>query len=435
MGDNRAATRAPGAEPAAEKKGPAPDAGGGGAVPEGAAADPGSALTVLAASYGAQLIGVLQGAGGNAEVDAELSSLQEGAQLAAKAKADKDAVAGMNDGEKVEKYGGKKKGEGGGGGAPAPGAENAPPPGVPEPGAASGFHASRAAELAGLANQHATVASSLGAAAAVPGLAPELVAFLSEGAAQSMAQQAALSALSATYASVGASLAGSEFIGAAMPGASTAALYENRAMSIQSVVTTLDTMCGEYDAALGAEQAKIAECDTMIADLMKQIGEASAKKGPEGGGGGGGGAPGAEAKTESKGPGSAPPGQGPAPAPAGKKGAAGAESKSASSGAGSTGNTGLPPAPEAAPQVDGAQAKAPGGGAGGGGGAAMTGAAGDPVAAITAQVEQQKTKKTGIESQISANQSLINAIRAYRDQMNALLAAYTSGSTPPGAAG
>ncbi len=134
MGDNRAATRAPGAEPAAEKKGPAPDAGGGGAVPEGAAADPGSALTVLAASYGAQLIGVLQGAGGNAEVDAELSSLQEGAQLAAKAKADKDAVAGMNDGEKVEKYGGKKKGEGGGGGAPAPGAENAPPPGVPEPG-------------------------------------------------------------------------------------------------------------------------------------------------------------------------------------------------------------------------------------------------------------------------------------------------------------
>jgi|GEM_PF-3260764 len=426
MGDNRDATRAPGAAPAAEKKGPAPDAGGGGAVPEGAAADPGSALTVLAASYGAQLIGVLQGAGGNAEVDAELASLTEGQQLAAKAKADKDAVAGMNDGEKVEKYGSKQKGEGGGGGeAPAPGAENAPPPGVPEQGAAAGFHASRAGELSSLAGQHGTVASSLGAAAATPGLAPELAAFLGEGASQSMAQQAALSGLASTYAAVGASLAGSEFIGAAMPSAGTAALYANRVAAIQGVVSTLDAMCGEYDTALGTEQEKIAECDTVIAELMQRISEASAKKGPEEGGG----APGAEANSDSKGPGSAPPGQ-EAKAPE-KKSAPGAQAKSASASSGSTGNTGLPPAPAPAPapQVDAAQAKS------GGGGAAMGGAQADPVAGITAQVEQQKTKKSGIESQISANQSLISAIKAYRDQMNSLLAAYSSGSTPPGAAG
>ena len=278
MGDNRDATRAPGAAPAAEKKAPAADAGGGGAVPEGAAADPGSALTMLAANYGAQLVGMMQSAGGNAEVDAELSSLLEGQAVAAQAKSEKDAISAMSDGEKVEKHGGKgggggegAKGEGGGGPAP-----DQPPPGVADPGAAAGFHAARGGEVAALAAQHASVAASLGAASAVPGLAPELVAFLGEGAAQSAAQQAALNALASTYSQVGGALAGSEFLGAAMPSSGTAAQYEVRVQAIAGVVSTLDAMCGEYDAAVASEQAKMSECDALIVQLQTQVAEAAA---------------------------------------------------------------------------------------------------------------------------------------------------------------
>lgn len=394
MGDNRDAGRAPGAAPAAEKKQPAPEAAGGGAVPEGAAADPGSALTVLAASYGSTLIGVLQGAAGNAEVDAELSSLQEGLQVAAQAKQDKEAFGSMSDGEKLEKYGGKGEGGGGGGGgggeAKAP-AEGQPPPGVADPGAAAGFHATRQGEVMNLAAQHGAVVAALSAAMATPGLAPELVAFLGEGVSQSAQQQAALSGLAAAYAQAAGVLAGSEFAGAAMPSQSVPALYEQRIAAIQGVVSTLDAMVGEYDAALVAEQAKIAECDTAIVDLQTQLSEAAAAKGG-GDGGAGGGAGGAESKAG--GAGGA--GAGSAPAPAG------AEAKSAGPGGG--------------------------GGAGAGGG-------GDQTAAISAQINQQTAKKKGIEAQISANQGLINTMKSYRDQMNVLLGAYSAGSAPPSGGG
>ena len=438
MGDNRDATRAPGAAPAAEKKAPAADAGGGGAMPEGAAADPGSALTMLAANYGAQLVGMMQSAGGNAEVDAELSSLLEGQAVAAQAKSEKDALNAMSDGEKVEKHGAKggggggegAKGEGGGGAGAGP---DQAPPGVADPGAAAGFHAARGGEVAALAAQHASVAASLGAASAVPGLAPELVAFLGEGAAQSAAQQAALNALASTYSQVGGALAGSEYLGAAMPSSGTAAQYEVRVQAIAGVVSTLDAMCGEYDAAVASEQAKITECDALIVQLQTQIAEAAAAKG-DAGGAGGGGAPGAADATKSS---SHPPGQEPAaakktstPAPAGggtgkTSGAAGGGAKTEGPAAsqGSTGNMGLPPEPAAAAAPEpAAEAKAgPGGG--------------DAAAALTAQIEQQRTKKQGIESQISSNTALINAIKTYRDQMNGLLAAYSGGSTPPAGGG
>ncbi|MBL8784829.1 MAG: hypothetical protein JNJ59_08025, partial [Deltaproteobacteria bacterium] len=75
--------------PAAKKKDAGADAGGPAPMPEGAAADPGSALTVLAQSYGSQLIGVMQGAAGNAETDRELATLQEAKTVAATAKTDR----------------------------------------------------------------------------------------------------------------------------------------------------------------------------------------------------------------------------------------------------------------------------------------------------------------------------------------------------------
>lgn len=436
MGDNRDAGRAPGAAPAAEKKAPDVDAGGGagaGPVPDGAAANPESALTMLEANYGPQLVGMLQSAAGNAEVDAELASLRAGQQVAAKAKAEQDAFDTMTDGQKLEKYGGKGAAKGGGGAAPAAeGAKHEPPPGVAQPADVQTFHTSRAGELQSLAGQHGTVAGTLGAAAAAPGLSPEIVAFLTTGAAQSAAQQTALTGLAATYAEVGASLAGSQFIGAAMPGQEAQGLYEVRIGALQGVVGAMDSMVGEFDSAVAAEQAKIADCDTQIADLMKQITEAAAaaKIAEAAKGGGAGAGAGAAPKEEAKGPGSAPPGQEAKPAAADKKGdakgAKGGDAKPTS--AGSTGNLGLGPGPDAAEKK--APADAGGGGAGGGPGAAP---AVDPTIALNKQIETQKTKKQSIEAEVASHQSFINAVKAVRDQLNNLVAAYTGGSTPPGA--
>jgi len=442
MGDNRDAGRAPGAAPAAEKKAPDVDAGGGagaGPVPDGAAANPESALTLLEANYGPQLVGMLQSAAGNVEVDAELSSLRAGQQVAAQAKAEQDAFDTMTDGQKLEKYGGKGGAKGGGGAAPAEGGKREPPPGVAQPADVQTFHANRAGELQGLAGQHATVAGTLTAASAAPGLSPEIVAFLTAGAAQSAAQQTALTGLAASYAEVGASLAGSQYIGAAMPGQEAQGLYEVRIGALQGVVGTMDSMVGEFDSAIAAEQAKITDCDTQIADLMTQLTEAAAaaKNAAAAKGDAKGPGAGAAPKEESKGPGSAPPGQEAKPAPgAAKKGdSKGGEAKggkggdSKSSSAGSTGNLGLGPSPDAAEKK---AAPAPDAAAGGGPGAAPQV---DPTIALTKQIETQKTKKQAIEQEIASHQSFIGAVKAVRDQLNNLVAAYTGGSTPPSGGG
>ena len=57
----------------------------------------------------------------------------------------------------------------------------------------------------------------------------------------------------------------------------------------------------------------------------------------------------------------------------------------------------------------------------------------DPTIALNKQIETQKTKKQSIEAEVASHQSFINAVKAVRDQLNNLVAAYTGGSTPPGA--
>jgi len=418
MGDNRQATRAPGPAPDAKKKNVANDGGGDGAVPEGAAADPGAALTALGSAHAATLLGMLQSAGGNAEVD-ELTSLEAGKQLAAQAKADKESFDTMKDGQKLEKYGGKGEGSG-----KAPPPDGTPPPGVAQPGAVQSFHSTRAAQLQQLAGQHKEVGGQLTGAASAEGLAPAMAGFLSQGGAQSMNQGATLSQLAMAYIQTSAQLGKSEFIGAAMPGSHVQAGYESRAAGIQAQVTALDAMTGEYAAAVAAEQANITVCQEQIAAVQQQIAEAQAAKAEQKGGPAPvGAAPmeGANAKTVAPAPQSkAPQGAGaksapaPTPAPGGKSAPSAAK------------------APAPAPVKDvGAQAKqapAPAAAPSGGGGDGA-----DPIAGLMAQVQTLLQRKQAIEAAIRSNQGLVSTMQAYRAQMNGLLSAYQTvlGITPP----
>lgn len=380
-------------------------------MPEGAAADPGSALTVLAQSYGSQLIGVMQGAAGNAETDRELATLQEAKTVAATAKTDRDSIDQMNDGQKLEKFGNKGGGDGGGGGgAGAGGADpsKAPPPGVADPSAATNFHGQRAAQLTQLAAQHASVAGSLGAAAATPGLAPELAGFLSAGAGQSQAQQASLASLAQVYQGIAGAMAGSEFTGGIMPGKEVPALYEQRAATIQSIVQTVDRMTAEYSGALAAETAKATACDAQVAALQAQIAEAQAKKG--------------EKKDDKK------EAAAPAPAPSPAPGAKGGADKKEAAGKGGNeagGGKGAEAKAEAAVKKDASSA--------------MSGAAGgdaakaDPTPALKEQITAQQAKKTAIQANVRANEGLVSTMKSYREQMQSLLSAYQRvlGITPP----
>lgn len=471
MGDNRQATRAPGPAPDAKKKDAGADAGGGGAVPEGAAAQPGAALIALGAAHASTLLGMLQSAGGNAEVN-ELQSLEAGKALAAQAKADKDNVDNMTDGQKVEKFGGKGEGSGK---APAP--DGTPPEGVPAPGQVTGFHASRAGQLNQLASQHKAVGGQLAGAAGAEGLAPQMAGFLGQAGAQSLTQGASLGQLAMSYIQTSKELGKSEFVGAAMPAQSIQGDYQARAAGIQSQVAALDAMTAEYGAALAAEEGKIAGITAQIADLQKQIAEAQAVKGAKGKEGGGG-APapglvsGAMSKVDGIGPSLAFGGKqakgGPAePEGAGAKGmlggpgkvagkfevkgsdpkgadSKGAEAKKDTKGAdakppmpapvsggakapsGATAKAPAPvvaPAPAPAPKAPEAPAPPP----------APSGGGADPVPAMMAQIQTLLQQKQAIEKAIRSNQGLVSTMKAYREQMNALLSAYQTvlNITPP----
>lgn len=477
MGDNRQATRAPGPAPDAKKKDAGADAGGGGAVPEGAAAQPGAALIALGAAHASTLLGMLQSAGGNAEVN-ELQSLEAGKALAAQAKADKDNVDNMTDGQKVEKFGGQGEGSGK---APAP--EGTPPEGVPAPGQVTGFHASRAGQLNQLASQHKAVGGQLAGAAGAEGLAPQMAGFLGQAGAQSLTQGASLGQLAMSYIQTSKELGKSEFVGAAMPAQSIQGDYQARAAGIQSQVAALDAMTAEYGAALAAEEGKIAGITTQIADLQKQIAEAQAAKGAKGKEGGGGGAPapgplgaamakapamapsllfpgkragkgtdpgksgepggeaqvarqpggplaglgkvaakgetkgadgkGAEAKKDTKGADAKPPM--PAPVSGGAKAPSGATAKAPA--------PVVAPAPAPAPKAPEAPAPPP----------APSGGGADPVPAMMAQIQTLLQQKQAIEKAIRSNQGLVSTMKAYREQMNALLSAYQTvlNITPP----
>lgn len=478
MGDNRQATRAPGPAPDAKKKDAGADAGGGGAVPEGAAAQPGAALIALGAAHASTLLGMLQSAGGNAEVN-ELQSLEAGKALAAQAKADKDNVDNMTDGQKVEKFGGQGEGSGK---APAP--EGTPPEGVPAPGQVTGFHASRAGQLNQLASQHKAVGGQLSGAAGAEGLAPQMAGFLGQAGAQSLTQGASLGQLAMSYIQTSKELGKSEFVGAAMPAQSIQGDYQARAAGIQSQVAALDAMTAEYGAALAAEEGKIAGITAQIADLQKQIAEAQAVKGAKGKEGGGGApAPGLMGGAMSKVAGLAPiiglggkrAGKGDEDAKAGEKDAGagkgliggiggmmggakaalgkasakGAESKGAESKKDSKGADAKPPmpapvsggakapsgatakapapvvAPAPAPSAKVPEAPAPS--------PAPSGGGADPVPAMMAQIQTLLQQKQAIEKAIRSNQGLVSTMKAYREQMNALLSAYQTvlNITPP----
>ena len=432
MGDNRQATRAPGPAPDAKKKDAANDGGGGGAVPEGAAADPGGALMALGTAHAATLLGMLQSAGGNAEVE-ELTSLDSGRQVAAQAKTDKENFDSMKDGEKLEKFGGKGEGSG-----KAPPPEGTPPDGVAQPAAVQSFHATRAGQLQQLASQHMSVGGQLSGAAGAEGLAPAMAGFLAQGGAQSLAQGTTLSQLAMAYIQTTAQLGKSEFIGAAMPGAGVQAGYQARAEGIQAQVSALDSMAAEYAAALAAEQANITACQEQITAVQQQIAEAQAAKSEKKGGPAPvapGPTPGADAKTS-----------GPAPAPAAKadvkqaaapaKTPAGAGGKSAPAPAPAPGGKSAPapaaakaPAPAPVKQVAAAAKEAPAPAAPPGGDGA------DPIPGLMAQVQTLLQRKQAIEAAIRSNQGLVSTMQAYRDQMNGLLAAYQTvlGITPPAA--
>lgn len=473
MGDNRQATRAPGPAPDAKKKDAGADAGGGGAVPEGAGAEPGAALIALGAQHASTLLGMLQSAGGNAEVN-ELQSLETGKQLAAQAKADKENVDNMTDGQKLEKFGGKGEGSG-----KAPPPEGTPPDGVPGPAQVLGFHQSRAGQLGQLASQHKTVSGQLAGAGAAEGLAPQMAGFLGQAGAQSATQAMSLGQLAQSYIQTSKELGKSEFVGAAMPGPSIQTDYQARAAGIQSQVTALDMMTAEYTGALAAEQARMTAIDAEIAGLQKQIAEAQAMKGAKGKEGGGGGpAPGLIGGAMAKAPAMAPsmlfntkqagkgtdPGKsgesgGPthsrAPLPAFAKIAAKGETKGADSkaeakkdtkgadakpapapapgGAGAKGSSGataktpapvVAPAPTPAPKAPAPPPSAP---------APTSDAGADPVPGMMAQIQRLQQQKQAIEMAIRSNQGLVSTMKAYREQMNALLSAYQTvlGITPP----
>lgn len=477
MGDNRQATRAPGPAPDAKKKDAGADAGGGGAVPEGAGAEPGAALIALGAAHASTLLGMLQSAGGNAEVN-ELQSLETGKQLAAQAKADKENVDNMTDGQKLEKFGGKGEGSG-----KAPPPEGTPPEGVPGPAQVTSFHQSRAGQLGQLASQHKTVAGQLSGAGAAEGLAPQMAGFLGQAGAQSATQAMSLGQLAMSYIQTSKELGKSEFVGAAMPSQSIQTDYQSRAAGIQSQVTALDTMTAEYGAALAAEESKIAGITAQIAGLQKQIAEAQAAKGAKGKEGGGGGpAPGLLGGAMSKVAGMAPimglggkhAGKGDEHAKAGEKDAGagkglvggimsgakaalgkasakGADSKGAEAkkdtkgadakpapspapgGAGAKGSSGatakapapvVAPAPAPAPKAPVAPGPAP---------APTSDAGADPVPGLMAQIQTLQQQRIAIEKAIRSNQGLVSTMKAYREQMNALLSAYQTvlGITPP----
>jgi hypothetical protein len=429
MGDNRQATRAPGPAPDAKKKDGANDGGGDGAVPEGAAADPGGALMALGTAHAATLLGMLQSSGGNAEVD-ELTSLDAGKQVAAQAKADKENFDTMKDGEKLQKFGGKGEGSG-----KAPPPDGTPPDGAAQPAAVQSFHATRAAQLQQLSGQHMSVGGQLSGASGAEGLAPAMAGFLAQGGAQSLAQGTTLSQLAAAYIQTSAQLGKSEFIGAAMPGSEVQAGYQARAEGIQAQVSALDAMATEYAAALAAEQANITACQEQIAAVQQQIAEAQAAKSEQKGGA----APaepsgrlGAEAKAEAPAPAATRPGADakadvkPAAAPA--KAPQGASAKSAAP-APSGRSPAAAPAPAPVKEVAAAAKEAPAAAAPPGGDGA------DPVAGLTAQVQTLLQRKQAIEAAIRSNQGLVSTMQAYRDQMNQLLAAYQTvlGITPPAA--
>lgn len=418
MGDNRQATRAPGPAPDAKKKNAGADAGGGGAVPEGATADPGSALMALGAQHAANLLGMLQSAGGNAEVN-ELTSLEQGKAVAAQAKSDKDNVDNMTDGQKVEKFGGK--GEGSGAPPPPPGT---PPEGAPAPGQVQGFHANRASQLNQLASQHKTVAGQLSAGAGDKGLAPEMAGFLGQASAQSLAQGDSLTQLASAYLATSKELGKSEFVGAAMPNSSVQGEYVARANAIQAQVTALDAMTAEYAAALAAEQARIAGIDMQIGELQKQIAEEQAKKADKKDGA----APKGEVqskelKVEAPGGAQAKGGEKSGPGPGAKgadaKGAGGKGAGDGGKGAGEKAGE-KAKAPEApSPMKAGADAKGE--------------AKQDQVPVLTEQMKALQQQKTAIETAIRSNQGLVSTMGAYRSQMQALLSAYQTvlNITPP----
>jgi hypothetical protein len=464
MGDNRQATRAPGPAPDAKKKDAGAEAGGGGAVPEGAAAEPGAALIALGTAHASTLLGMLQSAGGNAEVN-ELQSLETGKQLAAQAKADKDNLDTMTDGQKIEKFGGKGEGSG-----KAPPPDGTPPEGVPGPGQVSGFHQSRAGQLGQLASQHKTVSGQLAGAGAAEGLAPAMAGFLGQAGAQSANQAMSLGQLAQSYLQTSKELGKSEFVGAAMPDSSVQGDYQTRAAGIQSQVTALDGMTAEYGAALAAEEAKIAGIVAQIADIQNQIAAAQAAKSEkkdggsalkEGAGAMAKGLMGAGAGLAAKGLAAAPEGaqskgllggmgralsgakgalgkaSAETKAPDTKKAAKGADAKpapapapSGASGKSSSGAVAKTPAPAPAPVVAPAPtpapvlSKAP---------AQAPAESADPVPGLMAQIQTLTQQKAAIEKAIRSNQGLVSTMKAYRDQMNALLSAYQTvlGITPP----
>jgi hypothetical protein len=409
MGDNRQATRAPGPAPDAKKKDAGAEAGGGGAVPEGAAAEPGAALIALGAQHAATLLGMLQSAGGNAEVN-ELQGLETGKQLAAQAKADKENIDSMTDGQKIEKFGGKGEGSG-----KAPPPDGTPPDGVPQPAQVQGFHTSRAGQLGQLASQHKTVAGQLAGAGAAEGLAPAMAGFLGQAGAQSLNQAMSLGQLAQAYLQTSKELGKSEFVGAAMPGSSIQGDYEARAAGIQAQVAALDAMTAEYAAALAAEEAKIAGVNTQISEIQLQIAAAQAAKAEKKGGatqmteGAGAMAKGASGASAAKEPApKAPETKAPAAKGADAKSGAGADTKS-------SGAEAKTPAPAPAPAAP----------------AAAEGA--DPVPGLMAQITSMNQQKAAIERAIRSNQGLVSTMKAYRDQMTALLSAYQTvlGITPP----
>ena len=425
MGDNRQATRAPGLAPDAKKKDAGAEPADTGAVPEGAAEAPGSALIALGAAHASSLLGMLQSAGGNAEVN-ELQSLETGRQLAAQAKADKENIDTMTDGQKVEKFGGQGEGSGK---APAP--EGTPPEGAAAPAAVQGFHSARSGQLSQLAAQHASVGGQLAGAGAAEGLAPQMAGFLGQAGAQSLAQGASLGQLAQAYIATSQELGKSEFVGAAMPSGTVQADYVARAAGIQSQVAAIDAMTAEYGAALQAEQAKIAGIDSQITAIQQQIAEAQAQKGEQP-------APAAEAApaapiqkqaAEAKAPEAKAPAPAPAPSGASKKSAPAAPSGASKKSAPATKAPSAAPAaaakaeaPSVAPAAT-AKAEAP----------AAPAPTSDPAAALTAQIQTLQQQKVAIEKAIQSNQGLVSTMQAYRDQMNALYSAYQTvlGIAPP----
>ncbi|MFT7581475.1 MAG: hypothetical protein ACI9MR_003152 [Myxococcota bacterium] len=271
-----------------KKKKAAPELGKG-AVPEGAAKDPGAALLTIGAESAANLLTLLQAAGGNLAVNAETSSLEEGRMAATTAKSDKDAFDAMSDVEKVE-FQFAKKGSIEPSGA-APPAEGAPPPGFSEPGVVVSFHAERAGQVQQVSDAYGALSSSCMLAAGVIGLDEATMMLFQEMGNAYMEAQAKAMELRAAYDLVAGEMASNEFAAAAMPAETLPAIYQERVAimetklaAMQSVLESLNIQLAEIDAeiaaAVGAQGAAIEELALMTA----QIGEAAAAA--EGGGDG-----------------------------------------------------------------------------------------------------------------------------------------------------